>query len=117
MHRDTTDPNPGVCRLGIAAALAWGIGQALAAAAEPPAPREKRTVAAARRASGADEVAALNAAELRKCMAKVAPGTRHQSTMMPLRDGVRLSSDNWPSHSATISFPPGRTRQRAVSDN
>jgi predicted acyl esterase len=41
----------------------------------------------------ADKYAALNKAELEKCLAKLPPGTRHEFTMMPLRDGVKLATD------------------------
>ncbi|HYT92929.1 MAG TPA: CocE/NonD family hydrolase, partial [Gemmataceae bacterium] len=40
-----------------------------------------------------DRFAAINAAELKKCLAKLPPGTRHQSVRMPLRDGVKLATD------------------------
>jgi len=41
----------------------------------------------------ADKFAALNAAELEKCLGKLPAGTRHRSVMMPLRDGVKLATD------------------------
>jgi len=40
-----------------------------------------------------DKIAALNAAELEKCLAKLPEGTRHESVRMPLRDGVKLATD------------------------
>ena len=41
----------------------------------------------------ADRTASLNAAELKKCLEKLPPGTRHHAVMMPLRDGVLLATD------------------------
>lgn len=43
--------------------------------------------------NSADKVAALNQAELEKCLAKLPKGTRHMFVMMPLRDGVKLATD------------------------
>jgi predicted acyl esterase len=40
-----------------------------------------------------DKYAALNKAELEKCLAKLPAGTRHEHVMMPLRDGVKLATD------------------------
>src|SRR5690349_8740413 len=113
MHRDKAGRKSGATRLVTAAALAWGLGQALTAAAETPALSEAARAAESRqapaegkapaarnrpgaepgRAGGADETAAINAAELRKCMEKLPRGTRHEFTLMPLRDGVRLATD------------------------
>jgi len=40
-----------------------------------------------------DKFAAINKAELEKCLAKLPAGTRHEHVMMPLRDGVKLATD------------------------
>jgi putative CocE/NonD family hydrolase len=69
--------------------LSWGMAgailvTALAAVAQTPTPREKKA---------ADQVAALNAAELKKCLARLPIGTRHEALLMPLRDGVKLATD------------------------
>src|SRR5262249_6074910 len=40
-----------------------------------------------------DKTAALNAAELKKCLAKLPEGTRHEALMVPLRDGIKLATD------------------------
>jgi uncharacterized protein len=40
-----------------------------------------------------DRTAAINAAELKKCLARLPAGTRHTALMMPLRDGVKLATD------------------------
>jgi len=54
-----------------------------------PAAPARRPAATARR-SRAD---AMNAAGLKKVLAKLPEGTRHEFLMMPLRDGVKLATD------------------------
>ena len=45
------------------------------------------------RAPAQDKFAAINKAELEKCLAKLPAETRHEFIMMPLRDGVKLATD------------------------
>ncbi len=40
-----------------------------------------------------DRVAEINAAALKKCLAKLPEGTRHEALMVPVRDGVKLATD------------------------